>query len=69
VGPHPPSRGGFKRHPTIGDGILLGAGAKVIGPIRVGADSRVGSNALVVHDVPPGPVVTGVVADAIDPVA
>ena len=63
------SRGRFKRHPTIGDGVLLGAGAKVIGPITVGAGSQVGANALVVHDVPPGSVVTGIVADTIDPVA
>ena len=64
------SRGRFKRHPTIGDGVLLGAGAKVIGPITVGAGTQVGANALVVHDVPPNSVVTGVVADtSIDPVA
>ena len=64
------SRGRFKRHPTIGDGVLLGAGAKIIGPITVGAGSQIGANALVVHDVPPNSVVTGVVADTtIDPVA
>ena len=64
------SRGRFKRHPTIGDGVLLGAGAKVIGPITVGAGSKVGANALVVHDVPPNSVVTGVVANTqSDPVA
>ena len=64
------SRGRFKRHPTIGDGVLLGAGAKVIGPITVGEGTQVGANALVVHDVPPNSVVTGVVADtSIDPVA
>ncbi len=64
------SRGRFKRHPTIGDGVLLGAGAKVIGPITIGAGTQVGANALVVHDVPPNSVVTGVVADTtIDPVA
>jgi serine O-acetyltransferase len=64
------SRGRFKRHPTIGDGVLLGAGAKVIGPITVGAGSKVGANALVVHDIPPNSVVTGVVANTqSDPVA
>ena len=64
------SRGRFKRHPTIGDGVLLGAGAKVIGPITVGEGTQVGANALVVHDVPPNSVVTGVVADtSIDPVS
>ena len=59
----------MKRHHPLGDGVRLGAGAKVIGPFTIGAGSRVGANALVVHDVPPGSVVTGVVADAIDPVA
>ncbi len=64
------SRGRFKRHPTIGDNVLLGAGAKVIGPITVGAGTKVGANALVVHDVPPNSVVTGVVANTqSDPVA
>jgi len=64
------SRGRFKRHPTIGNHVLLGAGAKVIGPITVGDFTRVGANALVVHDVPPHSVVTGVVANTqTDPVA
>ncbi len=64
------SRGRFKRHPTIGDHVLLGAGAKIIGPITVGAGSKVGANALVVHDVPPNSVVTGLVANTqSDPVA
>ena len=65
------SRGRFKRHPTIGNHVLLGAGAKIIGPITVGDGSKVGANALVVHDVPPNSVVTGVVANtsAGEPVA
>lgn len=64
------SRGRFKRHPTIGNGVLLGAGAKIIGPITVGDRAQVGANALVVHDVPADTVVTGVVADTqADPVA
>ena len=56
------SRGRFKRHPTIGNGVLLGAGAKIIGPITVGDGAKVGANALVVKDVPPGSVVTGIPA-------
>jgi serine O-acetyltransferase len=56
------SRG--KRHPTIGDRVLIGAGAKVLGPIRVGSDARVGANAVVVKDVPPGAVAVGVPARA-----
>ncbi|MFT3861838.1 serine O-acetyltransferase [Micropruina sp.] len=57
------SRGRFKRHPTIGNGVLLGAGAKIIGPITIGEGSKVGANALVVKDVPPGSVVTGIPAN------
>ena len=64
------SRGRFKRHPTIGNNVLLGAGAKIIGPIVVGDGTKVGANALVVHEVPPNSIVTGVVANTqTDPVA
>ncbi|HSN44138.1 MAG TPA: serine O-acetyltransferase [Propionibacteriaceae bacterium] len=54
------SRGRVKRHPTIGDRVLIGAGAKVIGDIVIGADTKIGSNALVVKDVAPGSVVVGI---------
>lgn len=54
------SRGNFKRHPTIGNGVLLGAGAKIIGPITIGDNVKVGANALVVKDVPTGAIVTGI---------
>jgi len=57
------SRGRFKRHPTIGNNVLLGAGAKIIGPIVIGDGSKVGANALVVKDVPPNSVVTGIPAN------
>lgn len=49
-----------KRHPTIGDHVVVGAGAKVLGPITVGEHSRVGANSVVVKDVPPHSVVVGV---------
>ncbi len=49
-----------KRHPTIGDRVTIGAGAKVLGPITIGAGSRIGANAVVVRDVPPDAVVVGV---------
>jgi serine O-acetyltransferase len=49
-----------KRHPTIGDRVTIGAGAKVLGPITVGHDSRIGANAVVVKAVPPDSVVVGV---------
>jgi serine O-acetyltransferase len=57
------SRGRFKRHPTIGDNVLLGAGSKIIGPITIGAGTKVGANALVVKDVPPNSIVTGIQAN------
>ncbi|MGK9450662.1 serine O-acetyltransferase [Acidithiobacillus caldus] len=49
-----------KRHPTLGRGVIVGAGAKVLGPIRVGDGARIGSNAVVVKDVPDGATVVGV---------
>jgi serine O-acetyltransferase len=51
-----------KRHPTLGNGVVLGAGAKVLGPIKVGDRARVGSNAVVVKDVPPGATAIGIPA-------
>ena len=54
------SRGRFKRHPTVGNRVLLGAGAKLIGPITVGDDAKIGANALVVDDVAPGETVVGI---------
>jgi serine O-acetyltransferase len=51
-----------KRHPTIGDGVLIGAGAKILGPITVGARARVGANSVVIADVPPAMTVVGVPA-------
>jgi serine O-acetyltransferase len=49
-----------KRHPTVEDGVTIGAGARVLGPVRLGAGSQVGANAVVVHDVPAGAVVVGI---------
>ncbi len=49
-----------KRHPTLGNGVVVGAGAKVLGPIYIGAGSRIGSNAVVVKDVPDNSTVVGV---------
>ena len=54
------SRG--KRHPTVGDRVVIGAGAKVLGPVTIGDDAKVGANAVVVKDVPPGAVAVGVPA-------
>jgi len=49
-----------KRHPTIGDGVVIGAGAKILGAIEIGSGSRVGANAVVVDEIPPDSVVVGV---------
>src|SRR6201996_6742204 len=49
-----------KRHPTIGDRVVIGAGAKVLGAIKVGDDSRIGANSVVVKEVPSSAVVVGV---------
>ena len=49
-----------KRHPTLGDGVLVGAGAKILGPITVGAHARVGANSVVVQDVPERCTVVGI---------
>jgi serine O-acetyltransferase len=49
-----------KRHPTIGDRAVIGAGAKVLGAITIGEDSRIGANAVVIKSVPPNSLVTGV---------
>lgn len=49
-----------KRHPTLEDNVVVGAGAKVLGAITVGANSRIGANAVVVKSVPPNSVVVGV---------
>jgi serine O-acetyltransferase len=49
----------IKRHPTVGNKVLIGAGAKVLGPLTLGDGSRVGANAVVTKDVPAGVTVVG----------
>jgi len=49
-----------KRHPTIGNNVVIGTGAKVLGNITVGDDSQIGANAVVIRDVPPQSTVVGV---------
>lgn len=53
---------GSKRHPDIGDNVVIGAGAQVLGAISVGDDSAVGANAVVTSNVPPCVIVTGIPA-------
>ncbi|MHB0871966.1 MAG: serine O-acetyltransferase [Acidithiobacillus ferrooxidans] len=49
-----------KRHPTLGRGVIVGAGAKVLGPVVIGDGARIGSNAVVVKSVPEGATVVGI---------
>ncbi len=56
-----------KRHPTLGNDVVVGAGAKVLGPIEIGDGARIGSNAVVVKPVPPGTTVIGVPGRLVDP--
>jgi serine O-acetyltransferase len=51
-----------KRHPTVGNRVTIGAGAKVLGPLRIGDDSAVGANAVVTRDVPAESIATGIPA-------
>ena len=51
-----------KRHPTIGNGVMIGAGAKVLGPITIGEGSAIGANAVVTKDAPPNSILTGIPA-------
>lgn len=58
-----PSNGkGGKRHPTLEDGVIIGSGAQVLGPIIVARNARVGANAVVTKDVPEGAVMVGIPA-------
>jgi serine O-acetyltransferase len=56
-----------KRHPTLGRGVVVGAGAKILGPIYVGEEAKVGSNAVVVKDVPARATAIGIPARIIEP--
>lgn len=49
-----------KRHPTLGDNVVIGTGAKILGPVTIGNNVRVGANSVVVNDIPPNSVVVGV---------
>lgn len=51
-----------KRHPTLGNGVVVGAGAKVLGPVKIGDEARIGANAVVVHDLPAHHTAVGVPA-------
>ena len=55
-----------KRHPTLGDGVVVGANATLLGDITVGDGARVGAGAVVTHDVPAGATVVGIPAKRVD---
>ncbi|MCE2998452.1 MAG: serine O-acetyltransferase, partial [Betaproteobacteria bacterium] len=55
-----------KRHPTLRDGVVIGAGAKVLGPITIGACAKIGSNAVVVKDVPDHATAIGIPARLVE---
>jgi len=56
-----------KRHPTLEDDVIVGSGAQILGPITVGKGARVGANAVVTKDVPPGVTVVGIPAKVVAP--
>lgn len=51
-----------KRHPTLGNNVVIGAGAKVLGPIYIGSNSKIGANSVVLKDVPEGATAVGIPA-------
>jgi serine O-acetyltransferase len=57
-----------KRHPTLGNGVVVGAGAKILGPIHIGDGAKIGSNAVVVKEVPAGATAAGIPARILDEV-
>ena len=63
-GTNPTSGVGGKRHPTLGDGVIVSLGAAILGPLMVGADARIGANAVVTKDVPEGATMLGIPAKA-----
>ena len=54
-----------KRHPTVGDNVVIGSGAQIIGPVKVGNNARIAANAVVVKDVPENATMIGIPAKAV----
>jgi len=65
-GTNPSAGVGGKRHPTLCDGVVIGSGAQILGPIIVGAGAKVGANAVVTRDVDPGATMVGIPAKPVD---
>ncbi|OUV02864.1 MAG: serine O-acetyltransferase [Betaproteobacteria bacterium TMED82] len=57
---------GEKRHPTLCDGVVVGAGAKILGPFSIGKNAKIGSNAVVIRSVSPGVTVVGIPAREVE---
>ena len=55
----------YKRHPTLGDNIFVGSGAKILGPIKIGSNAKIGANSVVLSDVPEGATIAGVRAKVV----
>ena len=49
-----------KRHPTIGDNVIVGAGSKILGPLNIGSNTKIGANSVVIDDIPENSTVVGV---------
>jgi len=56
----------FKRHPTIGNDVVIGSGAKILGPINIGDNVRIGANSVILQEVPKNCTAVGVPARIID---
>jgi serine O-acetyltransferase len=56
-----------KRHPTLCDGVIVGSGAQILGPVTVGEGARIGANSVVTRDVPPGVTAVGIPAHTVMP--
>lgn len=54
----------IKRHPTVGNGVIIGTGAKILGPIVIGNNAKIGANAFVMKDVPSGASIVGLYKDS-----
>jgi serine O-acetyltransferase len=50
----------IKRHPTVGSNVVVGVGAKILGPVTIGDNTKIGANSVVVNDIPPNSVVVGI---------
>lgn len=55
-----------KRHPTVGDDVLIGTGAKILGPVNIGDGAKIGANAVVINDIPAGKTAVGIPAKIIN---